>query len=112
MTSPVSEQDLNSEVELLSSPYLIRQALSGVPEHKRSGIAAAARRIDACAVGFARKRDTAALHEVPNMTPREQWATTIEQNRRTSVIKRSNVIEVEFRSHDPQWSAISCSACC
>ena len=39
------------------------------------------------------------------MTPREEWANKIEGNLSTSVIKRSNVIEVDFRSHDPQWSA-------
>ena len=104
MTSPVSEQDLNSEVELLSSPYLVRQALSGVPEHKRSGVAAV---VDTLmhALWALPEAGYAALHQMPEMTPREQWAAAIEQNLSTSVIKRSNVIEVDFRSHDPQWSS-------
>jgi uncharacterized protein involved in exopolysaccharide biosynthesis len=104
MTSPVSEQDLNSEVELLSSPYLVRQALNGVPEHQRSGFAAAAEGLLG-ALWALPKAGYAALHQVPEMTPREQWAAAIERNLSTSVIKRSNVIEVAFRSHDPQWSS-------
>lgn len=104
MTSPVSEQDLNSEVELLSSSYLVRQALNGVPEHKRSGVAAAAASL-LQALWALPNAGYAALHQMPEMTPREQWAAAVEKNLSTSVIKRSNVIEVEFRSHDPQWSS-------
>jgi len=104
MTNPVNEQDLNSEVELLSSPYLIRQALNGVPEQTRSGLVATG-------VEYLQSMLTLpsagydAIHGVPNMTPREERANKIERNLSTSVIKRSNVIEVDFRSHDPQWSA-------
>src|ERR1700722_13153884 len=36
-TVPVGEQDLNSEVELLTSPYLIQQALAGMKGSARSG---------------------------------------------------------------------------
>jgi uncharacterized protein involved in exopolysaccharide biosynthesis len=46
-----------------------------------------------------------ALHDLPQMTPRDEWARKIEADLSTSVIKRSNVIEVEFRAHDPKWSA-------
>src|SRR5271170_2459335 len=102
--SPVNEQDLNSEVELLSSPYLIRQALSGVPDRTRTGLLAtgtgyleALLALPAAAYGT--------LHGVPNMTAHEEWANKIQAKLSTTVIKRSNVIEVDFRSHDPQWSA-------
>src|SRR5579863_4518974 len=43
--SAVTEQDLNSEVELLGSSYLIEQALSGVPVHEEKGFLTAARRV-------------------------------------------------------------------
>src|SRR5713226_925721 len=36
-TVPVAEQDLNSEVELLTSPFLVKQALSGMKSNQRSG---------------------------------------------------------------------------
>ncbi|HKD65787.1 MAG TPA: Wzz/FepE/Etk N-terminal domain-containing protein [Candidatus Binataceae bacterium] len=104
MTSPVSEQDLNSEVELLSSPLLIRRALDGVEEKTRRGLAAAA--VDYLRLVWALpEAGYHALHDVPELTARDEWANKIERNLSTSVIKRSNVIEVEFRSRDPRWSA-------
>src|ERR1700731_3930559 len=36
-TNPVAEQDLNSEVELLTSPFLIKQALSAMKSSQHSG---------------------------------------------------------------------------
>jgi uncharacterized protein involved in exopolysaccharide biosynthesis len=104
LTSPVTEQDLNSEIELLSSPLLIRDALQDVPEQRRGGLlVSAVARLRALwalpAMGYE------AMHGVPAMTPREQWAKRIERDLSASVIKRSNVIEIAFRAHDPGWSA-------
>jgi uncharacterized protein involved in exopolysaccharide biosynthesis len=105
LSNPVNEQDLNSEVELLSSPYLIRQALAGVTEQKRTGLlATGATYLEALLALPGAGYD--AIHGVPNMTPREEWANKIENKLSTSVIKRSNVIEIDFRSHDAQWSAV------
>lgn len=104
LSNPVNEQDLNSEVELLSSPYLIRQALDGVPERKRSGMVATGVEYLQSILALPSSAYDA-LHGVPNMTPREEWANKIESKLSTSVIKRSNVIEIDFRSHDAQWSA-------
>ncbi len=104
LSNPVNEQDLNSEVELLSSPYLIRQALDGVPERKRSGLVATGVEYLQSMLALPGSAYDA-LHGVPNMTPREEWANKIESKLSTSVIKRSNVIEIDFRSHDAQWSA-------
>jgi uncharacterized protein involved in exopolysaccharide biosynthesis len=104
LSGPVTEQDLNSEVELLSSPLLIRRALDGVAAPRRGGALA-----DALAYvqGFWSLPGAGydALHGVAKMTPRETWASKIERHLSTSVIKRSNVIEVEFKAHDPRWSA-------
>src|SRR5271170_82444 len=36
-TLPVAEQDLNSEVELLTSPFLVKQALGGMKLNQRGG---------------------------------------------------------------------------
>jgi uncharacterized protein involved in exopolysaccharide biosynthesis len=104
LTSPVTEQDLNSEVELLSSPLLVQGALEGVPGRRRGGLLVTA-------VDYLRSlwalpgAGYDALHGIPAMTPREEWANKIERDLSTSVIKRSNVIEIAFRAHDPNWSA-------
>jgi tyrosine-protein kinase Etk/Wzc len=104
MASAVSEQDLNSEVELLASPYLVRQALLGVPERQRSAIAELAGKL--AALWSLPNAGYAALHQMPDVTPQDEWAARIERDLNASVIKRSNVIEVDFRSHDPQWSRV------
>jgi hypothetical protein len=38
------------------------------------------------------------------LDPRDQWALKLEQHVNVSVIKRSNIIEVNFRAHDSQWA--------
>jgi uncharacterized protein involved in exopolysaccharide biosynthesis len=103
VTSPVTEQDLNSEIELLSSPYLVQQALLGVGEQQRSSLIANAVEY-LQSVWSLPGAGYDAIHRVPVMTPKEEWAAKIERHLSTSVIKRSNVIEVAFLSHDPEWS--------
>ena len=44
------------------------------------------------------------LHSIPRLSPRDAWAMDVERNLDASVIKRSNIIEVEFRSHDRAWT--------
>jgi uncharacterized protein involved in exopolysaccharide biosynthesis len=104
LTNPVTEQDLNSEIELLGSPYLIRQALTGIPEQPGGSLVATGIEYLQSLLSLP-EAGYGALHRVPNMTPREEWAKKIENHLTTSVIKRSNVIEVAFRSHDPEWTA-------
>jgi uncharacterized protein involved in exopolysaccharide biosynthesis len=45
-----------------------------------------------------------ALHAVPRTAPKDAWANDIERNLSASVLKRSNIIEVEFHSSDRQWT--------
>jgi uncharacterized protein involved in exopolysaccharide biosynthesis len=101
--SPVTEQDLNSEAELLNSSYLVEQALSGVPLHEDKGLANAARRVAGTAMGLP-GIGYAMVHKAHPISPRQQWTLNIARHLSISLIKRSNVIEVSFSSHDPVWS--------
>jgi uncharacterized protein involved in exopolysaccharide biosynthesis len=104
VNNPVQEQDLNSERELITSLYLVRLALEGLPvphsyQH-RSGMAVAAVKaairlpLDGYHV----------LHSIPRLSPQDAWAIDVERNLDATVLKRSNIIEVEFRSHDRAWT--------
>lgn len=103
MTNPVTEEDLNSETELLNSSYLIRQALTGGSRQPPDGLAA--RALDVMqSLWSLPVRGYDVLHNVAPPTPTDLLAAKIERRLRVSVIKRSNVIEVAFGSHDPGWS--------
>jgi uncharacterized protein involved in exopolysaccharide biosynthesis len=104
VNNPVQEQDLNSERELITSLYLVRLALDCLPiphsyEH-RSGMAVAAVKaaIRLPLEGYH------VLHSIPRLSPRDAWAIDVERDLEATVIKRSNIIEVEFRSHDRAWT--------
>jgi uncharacterized protein involved in exopolysaccharide biosynthesis len=104
VNNPVQEQDLNSERELITSLYLVRLALDGLPVPRAyvngSGMAVAAMKaaIRLPLEGYH------VLHSIPRLSPRDAWAMDIVRNLDASVIKRSNIIEVEFRSHDRAWT--------
>ena len=44
------------------------------------------------------------MHSSPASNPRDQWALKLAQHVNVSVIKRSNIIEVDFRAHDSRWA--------
>jgi uncharacterized protein involved in exopolysaccharide biosynthesis len=104
VTNPVSEQDLNSERELITSLYLVRLALQDLPipaayQH-RSSIAMAA----AKGVLLLPLEGYHVLHDIPNLTPRDAWAMDVARHLDASVVKRSNIIDVQFHSHDRRWT--------
>jgi uncharacterized protein involved in exopolysaccharide biosynthesis len=100
-TNPVSEQDLNSEVELLASIHLIK--LAGLPlpyDSMSSGLLQDT-------VGLALQLPSAGyrlLHDSSSVEPRDLWALKLERHVGVSVIKRSNVIEIDFNAHNPRWA--------
>jgi uncharacterized protein involved in exopolysaccharide biosynthesis len=104
MARPVTQEDLNSEVELLTSTYLIKQAIADLPLPNRgdgaggSLLSAANFALALPSLGYA------TLHDTPVMTARDRWALTLEHNLHPSVIKLSDIIEVDFTAHDAQWS--------
>lgn len=101
---PVAEQDLNSEVELLTSPFLIKQALAAMKLSQRSGGVIAGVRNLVDAVVSVPSEAYSALHGGPNATANQNEIQKIANHLSASVIKRSNVIEVSFVSHDPAWA--------
>ncbi len=104
VSNPVSEQDLNSERELITSLYLVRLALEDLPvppayAHRSNLAMAAVKSVLRLPLdGYH------LMHDIPNLTPRDAWAMNIERNLDASVIKRSNIIDVEFSSHDRRWT--------
>lgn len=97
---PVGEQDLNSEVELLTSPILIQQALAGMKVSPRSG---GFRSMVGSVVNLPSEAYLA-LHGGPNATSKQEEIQKIANHLSATVIKRSNIIEVEIRSHDAVWA--------
>lgn len=104
VANPVSEEDMNSEVELLTSLYLIRRAIADFkppsayagPGSRLLGFAASALALPA--------RGYQTIHDTPNVTPQDKWAIKIANHLKATVILRSNVIALSYRSHDSQWS--------
>ncbi len=102
VTNAVTEEDLNSERELISSDYLVQEALEGLPAPKpgASGelVAVAEQIMDLPS------RIYGLIHGAAPESPRAVWAHRIERHFSSYVIKRSNVIEISYTSHDPKWS--------
>lgn len=104
VANPVNEQDLNSERELITSLYLVRLVIADLPVppayQRPSGIAVAQLKglVRLPLMGYA------ALHGIPRLSPKDAWALDIDRHLEASVIKRSNIIEVDYRSHDRRWS--------
>jgi succinoglycan biosynthesis transport protein ExoP len=102
IANTVTEEELNSERELLSSDYLIQQALAGLPESKPGAGGMLAEVVEA--VIELPNRIYGLIHGAAPETPRQQWAHRIERHFSSWVIKRSDVIEISFTAHDPKWS--------
>lgn len=100
VSTPVTEQDLNSETELLTSRYLVERTIAAIPPARNAGLNS----IAAAALGyvFALPQDGYdLLHGVPSPSRPEISAQEMARKLSVSVIKRSNVIEVSFRAADP-----------
>ena len=103
VVNPVSEEDLNSEVELLTSTYLIKQAIANLspPTNKLdlgpSLMSAFDFAVELPAYGYH------ALHDTPSLTAHDRWALDLERHIASSAIKRSDIIDVGFTCHDPKW---------
>jgi uncharacterized protein involved in exopolysaccharide biosynthesis len=99
-TVPVGEQDLNSEVELLTSPILIQQALAGMKTSARSG---GVRDLVASVINLPGQAYLA-MHGGPRADSIQSEIQKISNHLSATVIKRSNIIEVSIRSHDAVWA--------
>jgi uncharacterized protein involved in exopolysaccharide biosynthesis len=103
-TVPVAEQDLNSEVELLTSPFLIKQALGAMKSNQPSGGVIAGMRNIVSSVISLPTTAYIAMHGGPGSDASSDEIQKIANHLSATVIKRSNVIEVGIRSHDPIWA--------
>ncbi len=104
VSNPVTEEQLNSERELMTSIYLIRQAIEGLPIPPRYNGPGAAMMEAVDLLLTLPGRSYRLLHDAPQPTPTDRWALSLAQHLDSNVIKRSDIIEVSFRSHDPAWS--------
>src|SRR5579883_3477768 len=100
---PVSQADLNSEAELLTSVYMVKQALSGLAEPPREGVGSMMLSLmnlalNLPAVGYD------SLHHAPPVPPLDAWALKLSRHVSAEPVKLSNILEVSFKSHDAQWS--------
>jgi uncharacterized protein involved in exopolysaccharide biosynthesis len=106
VSTPVSEQDLNSEVELLTSQFLVEQTLNDMPgtapqrDFLHTIIDLTRSVVSLPATGYD------ALHHVRPLTAQEQMAAKLAEKLSASVIKRSNIIEVSFKSDDAGFSQL------
>ena len=103
IANPVSEQDLNSEVEMVTSLHLIELAITGLPLQPET----AGQALLQDTIGLALKiPDTGyrLFHDSPALTPRDRWALKLARHLKASVIKRSNIVEVDFHANDARWA--------
>jgi uncharacterized protein involved in exopolysaccharide biosynthesis len=104
VNNPINEEDLNSEMELLTSTYIIKRAVADLkPPVHHAGITAPMLNGVNYVLGLP-GAGYRAMHDTPNLDPHEAWAIELGQHLSASVIKKSDIIEVNFRSHDPAWS--------
>ncbi len=105
VTNPVSEEDLNSEVELITSIQLIKQAIAGLPVRPDGSAASLLHSTVGLALDIP-DDGYRLLHGAPALTAQDQWALKLARHLSASVIKRSDVIEVSFRARDPRWARV------
>jgi uncharacterized protein involved in exopolysaccharide biosynthesis len=103
ITNPVSEADLNSEVELLTSNYLVRQAVEGLAGSRDQGASTVVGQFFGFALGMP-DAGYRLLHDSPNLSARDAWILKLANHLTAWPIKRSQIIEVSFRSHDARWT--------
>ena len=101
---PITESDLNSEAELVTSVYLVREALAGLAQTRSDeGVSSKVMSVvnltlNLPVLGYD------SLHHAPAVTPQDIWALKLSRHVTAEPVKLSNVLEVNFRSHDAQWS--------
>ncbi|MGD9763489.1 MAG: GumC family protein [Candidatus Binatia bacterium] len=102
----VTEEDLNSQAELLRSPALIRQVLAPqVAEGKMPTHGVLSR-----VLAMPREAGRALyrmLHGVPAPNPLDEWVADVHDHLYVGLVKKTNLIEVAYRQRgvDPAWAS-------
>lgn len=97
---PVTEQDLNSETELLTQRRLYEQALADLAGREPApGLFG----VMLSAAANLPSDFIALIHGAPRATPLQRRALALEKRVDASVIRKSNLLEVSFRSRNPGW---------
>ena len=104
IANPVNQEDLNSELELLASLQLIRAAVKDMPAEERYNGPGAFIVKALMTMLSLPQRAYNSLHEAAPLTDRDRWLLKIQRHLDPQVIKRSNVIEITYSSHDARWS--------
>jgi polysaccharide biosynthesis protein PslE len=104
VSNPVTEEDLNSEKELLTSEYLVRLAVSSLKQPGRYDGPGATILTAASGLLSIPGKSYRALHSAPPMSSQDRWILDLVNHLDAEVVKRSNVLEVSFKDHDSQWS--------
>jgi uncharacterized protein involved in exopolysaccharide biosynthesis len=101
ISSP-EEEEMNSEIELLTSSYLIEQTVADLKPNKAS---LGERLIEALSDTINLPSDLYnSLHNGPTPSPKQLWAEKLQRHLECTLMKRSNVIEITFASHNARWS--------
>jgi uncharacterized protein involved in exopolysaccharide biosynthesis len=100
LTSPVAQEDLNSETELLSSRYLMERTVEqlGNPDEKAGMTQRVADSVGA--ILDLPQSGYNLIHALANPTDKQSAVIKLSRKLEVNVIKRSNIIEVSFASHD------------
>jgi uncharacterized protein involved in exopolysaccharide biosynthesis len=101
---PITQEDLNSEAELLTSVYLVKEALAGLTEPLRNqGVGSVMMSVMNLTLNLP-SAGYDSLHHAPGISPRDAWALKLSRHLLAQPLKLSNMLEVSFSSHDAQWS--------
>jgi uncharacterized protein involved in exopolysaccharide biosynthesis len=100
---PITQADLNSEAELLTSVDLVREALAGLAQPGSQAVGSTLTSVMNLALNLP-VRGYQSLHHAPAVPPRDTWALKLSRHISAEPVKLSNVLEVSFQSHDAQWS--------
>jgi uncharacterized protein involved in exopolysaccharide biosynthesis len=104
----LTDQDLNSEVALLSSPALVREALEPdrdqVGMTKETGWGQQLSRMLAAALDLP-ARFYRSMHGVPPLNPFEKLVLHLAPDVVVAPVSKSNLIEISYAGADPQWTA-------
>jgi uncharacterized protein involved in exopolysaccharide biosynthesis len=104
VSNPVSQEELNSEVELLRSRHLITAAIKGLPLPARQDGLTTTMLDAVTSLASLPHRGYATLHGMRELDARDRQVLELRANLSAWAISRSNVIEVAYRSNDARWA--------